>query len=344
MAGFELRTPLVGLCLAELARRGIETASIRAAFGLAGDDGPILVTELERFAEMCAGAADDPTFGLELASRVPRGAYGLVEFLWRAAATPRDGLAQITHFAPLISLVIVPQVVSLDGGRTRIIVSNPISDHWRFVNEYIVGFYARQFRENLGGRAHVRAVSFSHPTHASAHAVASFLAVPTAFGQPGTWLEVETADLDLPHLEADSALLAAIARTLTPALKRSPQQLTFSERVRASVEASLLESQEIAMVARQLGLTPRTLQRRLAAEQSSFNDILDSARRARAGHLLSQSRMSMTDVALELGFADASAFGRAHKRWTGESPRQVRRTAPAEAKAAPKKRHSAKPR
>lgn len=80
----------------------------------------------------------------------------------------------------------------------------------------------------------------------------------------------------------------------------------------------------LGSVAKSLGLSGRTLQRRLAAERHSFDELLDEARRSRALSLLS-TRASLAEVAFGLGYADQSSFQRAFRRWTRTTPRTWRR-------------------
>lgn len=82
-------------------------------------------------------------------------------------------------------------------------------------------------------------------------------------------------------------------------------------------------------VARQLGLHERTLNRRLKAEGTTFHHELEAVRYAVARHLLSESAMSLSEIAMALGYADASAFNRAFRRWSGVTPRQWSREHPA---------------
>ena len=77
-------------------------------------------------------------------------------------------------------------------------------------------------------------------------------------------------------------------------------------------------------VARVMALHPRTLQRRLADENTSFQDQLALARRNFAERSLADGELSISDIAYILGFAEPSAFHRAFRRWTGRTPAAIR--------------------
>ncbi|MFG2551150.1 helix-turn-helix transcriptional regulator [Streptomyces sp. NPDC048581] len=81
-------------------------------------------------------------------------------------------------------------------------------------------------------------------------------------------------------------------------------------------------------VARFLALHPRTLQRRLAEEGAGFDQLRDEALRELAHQYLTESSLSMSHVALALGFSEQSALTRACRRWFGKTPTAIRRGKP----------------
>jgi AraC-like DNA-binding protein len=88
-----------------------------------------------------------------------------------------------------------------------------------------------------------------------------------------------------------------------------------------------LGKQALAMdaVAQEFGMSTRTLSRRLVERGSSYHEILDGVRRELADVLISDPHNKLSEIALLLGFSDASAFHRAYVRWTGRTPASRRR-------------------
>jgi len=115
------------------------------------------------------------------------------------------------------------------------------------------------------------------------------------------------------------------------ALAREMAELRRSEAVSTRVRYALLEDlgqsgiDQNAIAAR-LGLSRRTLRRRLAAEGSSFHEVLEESRRACGYAMLTRGSMPLSEIALALGYSDQTAFSRAFSRWFGQSPRELRRT------------------
>lgn len=99
----------------------------------------------------------------------------------------------------------------------------------------------------------------------------------------------------------------------------------FSLQVCSVIRASLLTGDaSIRQIASHLSLSPRTLRRRLSAQQTSFETLLEKTRFELSCHLLENSTASMTQIADLLGYAHSSALSRAFRRWTGLSPRDWR--------------------
>ncbi len=124
---------------------------------------------------------------------------------------------------------------------------------------------------------------------------------------------------------ADNPLLGlfdAFAKAIT-------QKSTDSNSLRRRVEAQLeqmLESGEVSLdrLASKLGMSRATLQRRLKAEGTSFEAMLDGLRQRLARRYLRKENFSVKKTAYLLGFSDPAAFSRAFKRWTGRSPSALR--------------------
>jgi AraC-like DNA-binding protein len=118
------------------------------------------------------------------------------------------------------------------------------------------------------------------------------------------------------------AFLGELVETLgQPAARKR----CFKQEVESAIEP-LLGAGEISIdrVARELGMSRQTLYRRLKAEGTTFEELLDAKRRQLAVRYLALDRSSVKAAAYRLGFSDPAAFSRAFKRWTGTSPSRFR--------------------
>jgi AraC-like DNA-binding protein len=132
------------------------------------------------------------------------------------------------------------------------------------------------------------------------------------------------ADVTLPLPTAHAELAEVHERVACEHLQRlDPTQACH--RARAVIIRQLQDGEpQRPKIAAILGMSERTLQRRLAAEGTSFQRLLDNTRRELAQHYLCQRNVSLTDIVYLLGFSDQSSFFRAARRWFGSSPRDYR--------------------
>jgi len=114
-------------------------------------------------------------------------------------------------------------------------------------------------------------------------------------------------------------------------MERRVQELVASNRhdlpdeVRGAIRRSVsVEECTLQSVARSIGISGRTLSRRLREHGTTFRDLREEMRFDAACQLIAQTRMTATEVASTLGYSDASAFSRAFERWSGTTPSKWR--------------------
>ena len=131
--------------------------------------------------------------------------------------------------------------------------------------------------------------------------------------------------MDLPIVSGDSQLLKILTAHANDLLV-ARHSVTGLQSMVANQLASLLPSDEsrAAVVARQLGMSQRSLTRHLAEEGTTFAEILEQLRRRLASRYLADDRMSVQQTAWLLGYSEVGAFNHAYKRWTGTTPRRTR--------------------
>ena len=144
-----------------------------------------------------------------------------------------------------------------------------------------------------------------------------------AFEKPAHRIVFDASLLTTPFQLADAG-----ARELAAAqCEKELAALGFSGRLSARVRELVLSGGavvDVEGVAKVLSMSSRTLKRRLAGEGTSYSELLEAERRARAENLLGHSAMSVKEISAALGYADTAAFSHAFQRWTGKSPSDVR--------------------
>ena len=125
---------------------------------------------------------------------------------------------------------------------------------------------------------------------------------------------------------ADAALKGVLDRAATQLLERLPRRDTWTARVREILAAELARgAPTLEQIAYRLGVTERTLRRRLHDEGTSHKEVLAELRLSLAQRHLSERVLSVAEIAFLLGFAEPSAFHKAFRRWTGRAPADCRR-------------------
>jgi AraC-like DNA-binding protein len=148
---------------------------------------------------------------------------------------------------------------------------------------------------------------------------------PVEFGTSQNLLVFDKNDLERPFVTHNADLLAIVAPQLEAELEQQLAQRSFRERVKATLKRMLAgQRPELRAVARELGVSTRTLQRRLTDERASFQQLIAEARRELARHYLQHSTLELNQTAYLLGYEDANSFFRAFQQWEGTSPGEWR--------------------
>lgn len=158
------------------------------------------------------------------------------------------------------------------------------------------------------------------------HRFRSQIPVPVEFGATENALVIPANRLGLPVRFTNDVLAASSRAQCEEALRELTEDAGFACRVRRVIETSHPFPPKLARVAGTLFVSDRTLKRRLQEEQASFQQLVDQVRLERAGELLRNTTMNLSQIADALGYADAANFTRAFKRWTGASPSHYRNT------------------
>ncbi len=172
---------------------------------------------------------------------------------------------------------------------------------------------------------HPTTVEFQHaaPVDLSDHQ--RLFDCPVKFNSPANRLSFPSSFLSLPIARADASLCALLDRHAEELLVKYPPRDSLIEQVRNLIAEEFRGGEaSLERVADRLGLTPRTLQRKLQELGTSYNDVLDQLRRQLAIRYLREPRMAICEVAYLLGFSESSSFHRAFKRWTGLTPKDFR--------------------
>ncbi|WP_244968787.1 AraC-like transcriptional regulator QhpR [Rosenbergiella collisarenosi] len=192
--------------------------------------------------------------------------------------------------------------------------------------ELTLCMFLNLIRHALGSHWAPKEVHFEHPRPAAWHEHCKVFDAPIWFDQPTNCLVIPKSDGSRSMPESDPMLLT-VTQDAIRQLNYQVSTQPFVDQIRAQVQLAIGEGEpDLETIADQLAMTPWSLQRRLRQEGMSFSGVVDHVRGEMAMCYLQQPQLSVTDMALLLGYSEVSAFSRAFKRWFGTSPRQWRRS------------------
>lgn len=172
------------------------------------------------------------------------------------------------------------------------------------------------------------AVYLSHTAPVDISAFEAHFRCPIHFGASRDALEVSYDRLRHPNRLGDTSLSRFFDTHLDGALADVPEDGGLGHSVRAEIAQALSEGvPTLPRMATRLGMSVRTLQRRLKEAGFSYRDLVDEARKDLADRLLRQTDYGLAEIAFLTGFSEQSAFHRAFTRWTSQTPRSYREQA-----------------
>lgn len=304
-----------------------------AAQGLALERWPI--DHITRLWHAAASCTQDAGFGLKVGSGVRPASFNVVSFLMQSAPTLRQAFALVQQCQSLIS----------DGGRFQTVAGADACWVVYHPQQGSLAFSPHQIEAALaaavvfscwvtGTSLRPLAVQLSHARLGPVTGYREVFHCPVTFEQAfsGALIANRQLDAPLPHADARLAqLLHGHARERVAALSvRSELEPALRSWIASQLQSYLPTR---AQAARMLGLTERTLARRLQAQGLSFSGLLDDGRREAALHALAQTQRSIAEIGLALGYAEPSAFNHAVRRWIGCAPsawRQAQQTTQAD--------------
>jgi AraC-like DNA-binding protein len=191
--------------------------------------------------------------------------------------------------------------------------------------EFIVAAWLRGGRVVTGKEWAPSEARFAHPQPEDTREHARFFRAPVHFATGENSLVFPVSLLELPCLGADPALLALLDRYAADRLQFAPRSSRLADRARAVLAENLCGGEpSVERLASHLKMSVRTLHRALAAEGTSYRKLLDQLRQELAVRLLRDHRVAIQEVAFLTGFSELSAFYRAFKRWTRQTPAEFR--------------------
>jgi AraC-like DNA-binding protein len=303
---------------AELAR----AANIDAA-AFDDPDFPVPTGAVVKFLEAAAQSCGCENFGLQLAQRQDLSLLGPLWSLMQSARTVKEMLDDLARYFLLHTTGVLISVESSPQGQIwNYSLASGTGNDDRNTMELGLAILALELRRNCP-KWIPKQVSFRHRPPQDLHLHRSIFGPHIIFNAHRNALFIDAEILRMPFGNGDTAIHQALSLKFSAQRKQLPALLSTQSQ---TVIRSLLPVGrcDIAVIAKVLNLSTRSLQRHLTEERTSFSQMLDAARADLALKYLRQSELEVADIAEILGFSESSALTRAFKRWYGQSPRRAR--------------------
>jgi AraC-like DNA-binding protein len=268
------------------------------------------LTSMRQYITVCQNAvalSRDPTTAFEVGARLHLSAYGIYGYALMSCMSLRDYFRLAVKYrrlaTPPITIEWVEYPDTVVWTFPDAFVSGTPPELREFLIEQQVSVNVTHLQEVAGQSCPPLKANFAYTAPAHADVYPRYLGCPCFFDQQQSELIYASAILEQKPAKTGSGTSGEVYQILM----RQPGEFPTME-----------------VVAKALNMTGRTLRRRLEAEDTSFQGIVDDVRCSLALEYLKTTKMSTNDIAMLLGFSDASNFRRALKRWTGKGAEQLR--------------------
>lgn len=285
------------------------------------------MADLFRLAQVIRMMSNDADIGIQYCVSTQICDFGVLGMAAHCTANLREAWDVLYRFSHL----------SMNSGRAQFLnEGSTVTFRWypysrslisdRFFVDAVVSGWVHRSRQLSGYPVKPLQVTLSYARTRMSDLFRNTYSDNVSFEQPFNSMTFKSEDLDRAVVYANSDLKGELLKYATQTLRRLRSSRPLSERLENHLKENLRDGQaSVQSVAKQLNFSTRSLQRKLSHENASFNEILTSVRHELALRYLQDRRLSTQDIALLLGYNQASTFSTAFKEWTSVSPSSYRR-------------------
>ena len=320
------------MACARLGEMGKDPATVLAQAGMTTEEARNPAIRLEvraqiRLLELAAGELQDELLGFHLARSFDLREIGLLYYVLASSERLEDALRNAERYSRILNEGIRLRFSLQDRAATIALdYVNVDRGADRHQIEFWLVALVRMCRQVTDTRLAPSQLKMRHFRDGTPAEFRAFFGSDVEFGADGDAVSFPAQLAALPVAGRDDYLNEMLQRYAEEALAHSSgQRPTLRSKVEETLPALLPHGSAVAsQVARRLGMSSRTLSRKLGEEGTSFAEILDQFRAALAKHYLDDESLSVSEIAWLLGYREVSSLTHAFKRWTGRTPRQFR--------------------
>ena len=270
----------------------------------------------------------DPALAFRAGQRMHVVAYGMYGYALLSSPTRAEGIDFAAKYSRILGTVADVTFARGEDAATftfePLLSHNPANEIYRFALEFAFATLQTLSRDVYGGSfrfSHLRA-TYAAPSHARLYQ--RIFQCPVLFEQPRNELEFDAAWIDHPLVRPDPMTNVMVGEMCEQFLDEAPHDRGITADVRRILLERPGHFPGIEVVAAELSMHPRTLRRKLEAQQMTYRQIVAELRMKLALEYLRNTRMTNREIAARLDYSDPANFRHAFARWTGKSPSDFR--------------------
>ncbi len=297
------------------------------ALGIDGAAAPTLGISRACFASVLTRVAEetgDDALGLTLSEALSASHFQIIGPLVLHSASARAALRIFLELRRTLLGGPAWRVTERDG---EVRVGHPVAEHHaaQIEAEFSMAFAYRTALRFWGRRAELR-VELGYPEPACSERYRALFGDAVSFGHTLSCLVFPSAWLDLTRADGDPALGESLAEFARDHYRSSEPTRSWANAVRTALATARdLREASLTRLARDVGLSPRALRRRLDGEQTNFRDLRHDVQFERAERLLQNTDLTIREIASAAGFTHVKAFRRSFRSWKGAPPSSFRK-------------------
>jgi AraC-like DNA-binding protein len=312
-------------------QEGVEVNALLRAAGLSNEqiDNPRMRLPVKaqiQFLDLAASALKDDCLGFHLAQKFDLRMIGLLHYVLASSETLDEALQRAARYSAIVNEGITLRFHEGENVGLRFEYAGVARHTDRHQIEFGMAAFVRTCRQLTNRHLSASGVSFTHQRKKEVTEFKIFFGSDVAFGAAADELAFSSSIKGMPIIGADSYLNDMLIGYCEEAISaRATKPNPFRSNVENAVALLLPHGNARAeTVARKLGVSRRTLARRLASEKLTFAKVVQRFKSDLARRHLADDSLSISEIAWLVGYKDVSAFTHAFKRWTGKTPRTAR--------------------
>jgi len=323
--------PATNLLWKYLESRGIDPSPIYQKAGISprvinNPEARISVQSVDELWRQVISVIDDPCFSVKMAAFWHPSQIGALGYAWLASTNLRQAMNRAVRYIHVVSEDINLTLSDTPAGlKLSLDLENSVFTLPQH-HDIVIAIVMHMCRFNYGDNLVATEIKLAHPEPACSEVIIDFF-------RTGVQFDAQQSSITISRVDAEKELSSAnkqIALMHDEILMKYLIEIKKGDivnQVKSIILDNLPDGQVTdKMVASELHLSERSMQRRLKEHQTTFRFLLDNVREMVAKQYIENPMNRMSDIAFLLGFSEQSAFSRAFKKWTGKSPVEYRNT------------------